>query len=191
MATQYMHWRSVIPMRKFGLDLLLCGLVAVGIACNWGCGRAPNDIGTDADKRRQIDERYASFKQAFPDVHDISIEECTELAESQPLVIVDVRPERERDVSMIPGAISQNWFEEHRCEYRDRLVVTYCTIGARSGKYAVTLQQQGFEVANLRGSILAWAHAGRPLIDKDGPTKRVHIYSAEWNLLPGDYQAVW
>lgn len=178
-------------MQKLGLALLLCGMAVLGMAWIWGCYRIPNDINTDAEKRRQIDECYASFKPTFPAVRDVSIAEFIELIGGRALVIVDVRPKAERDISMIPAAISKDWFEEHRSQYRDRLVVTYCTIGARSGKYAVTLQQQGFEVVNLRGSILAWAHDSQPLIDKDGPTKRVHVYSAAWNLLPRSYEAVW
>ncbi|MBI3838731.1 MAG: rhodanese-like domain-containing protein [Planctomycetia bacterium] len=168
--------------------LILFGTVALAILLMMGCGRTPDY--TDADKRREIEERYVSFKQAFPSVRDVSIQEFVELIERRPPVIVDVRPEEERGVSMIPDAVSKDWFEGHRDQYRDRLVVTYCTIGARSGKYAVTLQQEGFDVANLRGSILAWAHAGRPLVDKDGPTKRVHVFSADWNLLPAGYEAV-
>lgn len=168
------------------------GILAVlVIAATAIAGCSPGSGETDADKRRLIDVRYASFKQAFPDVRDMSVDELVGLGELQPLVIVDVRPEEEREVSMIPGAVSQDWFEEHRDQYRDKLVITYCTIGARSGRYAANLQGEGFDVANLRGSILAWAHAGRPLINENGPTIRVHVYSADWNLLPAGYEAVW
>jgi len=154
-----------------------------------GCRPATND--NDAERWQLISERYAEFKRSFPAVRDLSVDELTELGKRQPLVIVDVRPEEERRVSMIPDAVSKDWFEEHRDHYHDKLVVTYCTIGARSGKYAESLQREGFDVVNLRGSILAWAHEGRPLVDKSGPTNRVHVYSADWNLLPAGYEAVW
>lgn len=164
-------------------------VLVIAAAALAGC--SPESGETDAVKRRLIDSRYASFKQAFSDVRDVSVDELIELGERQPIVILDVRPEEEREVSMIPGAVSQDRFEEHRDQYRDKLVVTYCTIGARSGRYAAKLQGDGFDVVNLRGSILAWAHEGRPLVDKNGPTNRVHVYNADWNLLPAGYEAVW
>lgn len=174
---------SLARTKGFGI---LAALV-ISTAAIAGCRPAT----TDAERRHLIDERHAEFKRSFPSVRDVSVNELDELGERRPLVILDVRPDEERDVSMIPGAVSPEWFEEHRDECRDKLVVTYCTIGARSGSYAAKLQREGFEVANLRGSILAWAHAGRPLVSKQGPTLRVHVYSADWNLLPAGYEAVW
>lgn len=167
----------------------IVAVLVIATAAIAGCCPATGD--NDAERLRQIEERYAEFKLSFPAIRDVSVDELIERNERRPLVIVDVRPKDERDVSVIPNAVSQDWFEEHRDQYRDKLVVTYCTIGARSGKYAMALQREGFNVVNLRGSILAWAHEGRPLIDKNGPTNRVHVYSAHWNLLPAGYEAVW
>ncbi|MGD9721438.1 MAG: rhodanese-like domain-containing protein [Pirellulales bacterium] len=176
-------------MRMHSKTVAIVAALVIATAATAGC--RPVSGGSDADKRRQIEERYVVLKQAFPAVRDMTVAELIELGERQALVIVDVRPKEERDVSMIPNAVSEDWFEEHRDQYRDKLVVTYCTIGARSGKYAEALQQEGFDVLNLSGSILAWAHEGRPLIAKGGPTNRVHVYSADWNLLPAGYEAVW
>lgn len=164
-------------------------LMVAGVAAIAGCSRGLD--GTDAEKSRQVDERYLKFKQAFPNVRDVSASELVRLRKERAVVIVDVRPDAERSVSMIPDAVSQGSFEAHRDQYRDRRIVTYCTIGARSGHYAAKLQSEGFDVVNLRGSILAWAHAGQLVADKDGPTNRVHVYSANWNLLPAGYEAVW
>ena len=164
-------------------------VLAIAIAAIAGCRPAVSD--NNADRLSLIEQRYAEFKRLFPAVRDVSVDEFVKLSESRPVVIVDVRPQEERDISMIPNAVTQAWFEEHRDQYRDELVMTYCTIGARSGKYAAELQREGFDVVNLRGSILAWAHEGCPLVSNGRPTNRVHVYSAAWNLLPTDYEAVW
>ncbi len=164
-------------------------LLALPIALCNGCGSKP--ILSDAEKLQQVEERYADFKSRFPDVRDVSVAELIALQERRPLVIVDVRPANERQESMIPTAVSKDLFEKHRDQYRETLVVTYCTIGARSGLYAAEIQTDGFEVVNLRGSILAWAHAGQSLVDQRGPTKRVHVYGPTWDLLPAGFEAVW
>jgi rhodanese-related sulfurtransferase len=110
--------------------------------------------------------------------------------QDRPAVLVDVREPHERRVSMLPGAISQQEFERDSARYRSWVVVPYCTIGVRSGLYTRALRQQGFEARNLAGSALAWAHAGQ-MFEADGkPTRRVHVYDADWNLLPRGYEAV-
>jgi hypothetical protein len=69
-------------------------------------------------------------------------------------------------------------------------VVPYCTIGLRSGIYTRELRGQGFEVRNLAGSALAWAHAGLPFETEGKATSRVHVFNADWNLLPRGYEPV-
>ena len=57
--------------------------------------------------------------------------------------------------------------------------------------YAKDLQAKGWKVFNLKGAILAWTHAGGPLVDPEGPTRRVHVYSSRFNLVAEGYDAVW
>ena len=92
---------------------------------------------------------------------------------------------------MIPGAISRDDFDADRARYAGSRIVAYCTIGARSGEFAAEIQQQGWKVRNLEGSILAWTHAGGELVGPDGPTKKVHVYGRRWNLAADGYEAVW
>ena len=92
---------------------------------------------------------------------------------------------------MIPGAITQKEFEDRADELRGRTVVTYCTAGYRSGLYARKIQAKGWQVLNLEGSILSWTHAGGPLVNDQGPTKRVHVYNADWSLEAEAYEPVW
>ena len=79
-----------------------------------------------------------------------------------------------------------------------RIVIPYCTIGYRSGHYTRDLQSRelGLTVRNLAGSILAWTHAGGPLVAPGAAgaagqaeeTRRLHVYGAAWDLAPRAYE---
>jgi len=44
---------------------------------------------------------------------------------------------------------------------------------------------------NLRGGLLAWVHDGGKVYDRNGETRRIHVYGRKWDLGPKDYEAVW
>ncbi|MEO1465267.1 MAG: rhodanese-like domain-containing protein, partial [Cyanobacteria bacterium J06633_1] len=69
--------------------------------------------------------------------------------------------------------------------------IAYCTIGYRSGLYAQKLAQQGIEVLNLEGSLLAWSHVGGELVNATGRTNKVHVFGRQWRLTSEDYEPVW
>lgn len=143
----------------------------------------------------EINRLFAEYRADFPGVAVITVGELLALEPVQPVVFVDVRPDRERNVSRIPGSVSRREFErtlkDDEDAYVGYTVVAYCTIGYRSGEYAEKMQKKGVEMLNLQGSILAWVHAGQPVEDRDGPTVRVHVYGKPWALLPEGYEAVW
>ena len=90
-------------------------------------------------------------------------------------------------VSVIPGAITKAQFEKDRSQYQDRMVIAYCTVGARSGSYA---KHSRVKVRNYQGSILEWVGAEVPQVTLDGkPTNRVHTYSSRYRV-PARYQQV-
>jgi sodium/bile acid cotransporter 7 len=156
-----------------------------------GACQNPVDL-PDAEKRARIDELYESYKSKFPNAPEMTVETLAkELAGPEPPVIVDVRSDEEREVSMIPGAISKKEFEKGRDQFSGREVVTYCTIGYRSGRYTQRLVDDGWDAHNLRGSILAWTHGGGELHRDGSPTRRVHVYGKAWNLAADGYEAVW
>ena len=142
-------------------------------------------------KIETIDAMYRDYKKSFPNTPDISVDALLATQKTTRVVLVDVREPREREVSMIPGALSSQEFERNIDKYKDRTIVVYCTIGFRSGIYAEKLQNTDLTMLNLRGSILAWVHSGQQVVNTQGPTHRVHVYGPEWNLLPDDYQGVW
>lgn len=170
--------------------ILIMGMVLLLTACN------STDIGptpaTNATPLEQIETMYAEYREDFPEVKEITPQGVADLQKSDDIVLVDVREPEEQAVSMIPGAITAEAFAAAEETYRDKRVVTYCTIGARSGVYADALRKKGFDVFNLKGSLLAWTHAGLPLTDADGQdTKRVHVYGKTWDLAAEGYEAVW
>ncbi len=104
-------------------------------------------------------------------------------------VLVDVRSAAEVNVSLIPGAITQEQYEKNAGDYRDRLVIPYCAVGGRSSAYARKLDQAGVKVQNYKGSILEWVQAEKPLVTLDGQsTNRVNINSARYRI-PAKYEA--
>jgi rhodanese-related sulfurtransferase len=146
---------------------------------------------SDEAKRKKIESFYDRSRRQFPEVPEISAEELRERLGSEELVIVDVRAPEEQEVSMIEGAIPSREFEQNMSEYEGSAVVCYCTIGHRSGLYAQHLQRLGWDAHNLKGAILSWTHAGGELVNADGPTRKVHVWSPRTSLEADGYEPVW
>lgn len=147
---------------------------------------------SDLEKLERIQSMYEQYRRKFPEVASIDPTQLEELRHGErEIVLVDVREPLEQEVSMIPGAIRSSEFEQRKEEFRGDLVVTYCTAGYRSGLFARKLQEQGWQVMNLAGSLLAYTHSHLPLVDADGPTRRIHVYGPEWNLAARGYESVW
>jgi sodium/bile acid cotransporter 7 len=173
------------PLRAAPAVLLGLALTPLGVGQDSG-GRS------DAEKRARIDELYEGYRKSFPAAPEKTVETLVqELSGPEPPVLVDVRSKEEQGVSMIPGAISREEFEKHPDRVAGREVVTYCTIGYRSGRYTEKLVERGWNASNLRGSILSWMHAGGELHRGGTPTRRVHVYGKAWDLVPEGYEAVW
>ena len=167
--------------------------VALGLALHGiGMGRGGPAPGTaDSVLAAEVGRRYGGMKRLlFPGQPEISVAEWLARPKDRPAVLVDVREPHERRVSMLPGAITKEDFERDSARYRSWLVVPYCTIGLRSGLYTRELRGRGFEVRNLAGSALAWAHAGLPFETSGKATRRVHVFNGDWNLLPRGYEPV-
>jgi len=146
----------------------------------------------DCQARHTIRAMYNTYRLSFLKVPSISAEEYMDMREDDDVVLIDAREDYEREVSIIPGAISAADFEAEADEHAGKRVVVHCAIGYRSGLYAKELLARGFNAYNLEGGILLWAHAGGGLVGADGEgTKLVHVYGRQWDLLPEGYGAVW
>lgn len=143
-----------------------------------------------ADPTDVIQTLYASFRPTFAQVPEVAVTEA--LAHPERYVLVDVRTEAEQAVSRLPGAVLASQVEADPKAYQGKHLLAYCTIGARSGAWAARWRDQGLQISNLPGSLLAWTHAGGPLVDPSGrPTTRVHVYDATWNFAAPGYDPVW
>lgn len=128
----------------------------------------------------------------------IKADELKRIIDDTNLVLIDVRNAHEQAVSMLPRALTTADFAEkfRRGIPAGKRLVVYCTIGYRSGKYAMELAKQRLRAENLEGGVLAWSFAGGAFLAKDStgawaPTQRVHVYDSEWNILHPAYKAVW
>ncbi len=101
-------------------------------------------------------------------------------------VLFDVRTKAEFDVSQIHGAqrIDPEATASEIKLAKDQPIVTYCSVGYRSGVFAKELQDAGYtNVQNLSGSIFQWANEGRPLEHAGQRVTKVHPYNSTWGRL--------
>jgi sodium/bile acid cotransporter 7 len=134
---------------------------------------------------------YRESRQSeFPDISDLSPAEAELLSRQGKVVFVDARKKAERSVSTLPQAIPADDYLEDTDAWGEKTVVVYCTISHRSGVLAKELAARGISVLNLRGGILAWALEGYPVFDKNGETRRIHVYGKKWDYAPTGYETV-
>lgn len=145
---------------------------------------------TDDRKKDAVYEMYRGYKKNFPSVADISPTAAMALLKQEAVVFIDTRNPEEMEVSMLPAAIVKEAYLKAPASFGGKTLVAYCTVGYRSGVFALEMETKGIVVRNLSGGIVAWALEGGPLYDKNGETKRVHVYGEKWNYAPEGYEAV-
>jgi len=129
--------------------------------------------------------------QAYPDVQQLSTQELEDWLMDDtrpPPVLLDVRSPAEYALSHLPGAQplppggdTMALLAKHP---KDTPLVAYCSVGHRSSRLAVELQELGYtQVFNLDGSIFGWANEGRPLENEKGSLSKVHPYNRRWGRL--------
>lgn len=132
-----------------------------------------------------------SLRHRFAKVEWITTSELADwLADKarRPPVLLDVRAQEEWDVSHLIGArrVEPNTSSEKIAAEisKETPIVTYCSVGYRSGALATKLREAGFtKVRNLEGSIFQWANERRPLEREGQPVTTVHPYSSLWGRL--------
>jgi rhodanese-related sulfurtransferase len=93
------------------------------------------------------------------------------LARDPNLQVVDVRELYERDAGHIADSlhIELAQLPAHAGAVdRERPVVFYCRVGARSLMAAQAFRASGFEAYTMDGGLLRWAQEGRALAPEDG-----------------------
>ena len=132
----------------------------------------------------------ARIRSEFPDVRRITTAELAawlnDHNRSAPLLL-DIRTAAEFEVSHLAGArhVAPDALASVVHGPKDRAIVTYCSVGYRSGAFAKKLRDAGYtNVMNLEGSIFRWANERRPIVSGDGrKADKVHPYNATWGLL--------
>lgn len=103
---------------------------------------------------------------------DIDPEQLAEwMAEEPELQVVDVRESYEREAGYIAGSRHLPLVElssrAHEIE-RERPVVFYCRVGARSDMAAQAFRASGLRALSMRGGLVRWASENRPLSPEGG-----------------------
>lgn len=121
------------------------------------------------------------YDSSFPVLNPAQI---TNLATYQ---VLDAREIKEYEVSHLQNAtwVGHETFNLKSVAKLDKNkpVLIYCTVGARSEEIGKILQKEGFtRVYNLYGGIVHWVNEGRPVFTKGKPTQKVHTYSQPWSV---------
>jgi rhodanese-related sulfurtransferase len=93
------------------------------------------------------------------------------LAREPALQVVDVREEYEREAGHINGTRHIELVRlssEADSLDRDRPVIFYCRVGARSQMAAQAFRASGFEAYSMLGGLARWAREGRALSPEGG-----------------------
>lgn len=94
------------------------------------------------------------------------------LAHDPTLQVVDVREVYEREAGHIAAslhiALAQLPAQAEQMIDRERPVVFYCRVGARSQMAAQALRAAGFQAHSMHGGLLRWAQEDRPLSPEGG-----------------------
>ncbi|HBL31425.1 MAG TPA: hypothetical protein DD490_31760 [Acidobacteria bacterium] len=137
-------------------------------------------------KDRTFREKIVEINQKTG-ARQISVETLQKkLAAGERLVIFDVRELAEMQVSALPGARLALPDEVQALPLNgipaNATVVTYCTVGYRSGKAAVILEKRlGRPVYNLDGGLIAWFNHGGQVVDPAGrPVDMIDAWGPPW-----------
>ena len=113
---------------------------------------------------------------------DANVEDFAKLTDSAGVQILDVRTAEEYVAGHLSDALNidvkQSSFKEEALKQLDknRKVAVYCRSGRRSAHAASILAEDGFQVINLEGGILAWQKAGKEVTTE---TKEIDTFTTK------------
>lgn len=101
--------------------------------------------------------------------------------------VLDTREKEEFDVSHIKDAewVGYDTFTLMNVASLDKNkpVLVYCTVGARSQNIGKKLKDAGFtQVYNLYGGLIEWVNEEKPIFQGNTQTNKVHTYSKSWGI---------
>jgi rhodanese-related sulfurtransferase len=105
------------------------------------------------------------------DKFDLEPQRVKELVEGGEAQLVDVREPYEWEAGRIAGARHielERLASEAGSLDRDKPVLFYCRLGARSGMAASAFRRAGYEAYSIDGGLTEWHSRGLPLEPSDG-----------------------
>jgi hydroxyacylglutathione hydrolase/adenylyltransferase/sulfurtransferase len=102
---------------------------------------------------------------------DVGPERVADLHREGSIQLVDVREPYEWEAGRIAGARHvelERVASQAPTIDRERPVVFYCRLGARSGLAANAFRRAGYDAYSMVGGLTAWAERGLPLEPQDG-----------------------
>lgn len=118
------------------------------------CGKSPSERGS------------TQTTQATGSIEQVDAAQFKKLTESPNALVLDVRTAAEVAEGHLPNAVNidiygSDFMAKVQELPKDREILVYCTVGARSQQAADILSKQGFaKVYNLDGGIVAWQRNG-------------------------------
>jgi rhodanese-related sulfurtransferase len=102
---------------------------------------------------------------------DVDVGQVREKHAAGEIQLIDVREPYEWEAGRIEGARHvelERVASEAESIDRERPVVFYCRLGARSGMAANAFRRAGYDAYSMDGGITAWDERGMPLEPPDG-----------------------
>ena len=118
----------------------------------------------------KIFSKGASNTEALAAFSNVGVDEFQTFIANPVVQLLDVRTRDEFDEGHIAGAtlvdVNDSTFVEQAMAVIDkqRPVAVYCRSGRRSARAANLLTNQGCQVTNLVGGVMAWQDAGKELV---------------------------
>jgi rhodanese-related sulfurtransferase len=102
---------------------------------------------------------------------DLAPEQVAEMRKGGDIQLIDVRESYEWEAGRIGGARHvelERVASQAPTIAREKPVVFYCRLGARSGMAANAFRRAGYDAYSMDGGITAWADKGLPIEPDDG-----------------------
>ena len=134
----------------------------------------------------QSDDYKKMLSQYYNDFTTISIKDALKHIQQKDAMFLDVRNKDEFMVSHLENANQMNPdgsnIDELKNVDKSKLIIVYCSVGARSQSFGEMLEKKGFiNVKNIYGGLFYWANMNYPMVDlKENKTERIHGYNKDW-----------
>ena len=138
----------------------------------------------------------SQIRSKFEGISCVSAKDVKQKMQDGPVRLLDVRSEKEIEISIVKGAVVLEDFlrdAENNQNYANQTIYVYCTTGERSRAKCGELKSQfpNAEFVNVVGGVIDFANEGFAFVDPNGrPTNRIHTFNSWFDSLPNGYEAV-